>query len=180
MKKFIIPIASLLFAGLFATFSTAHGFKAGDIEIGHPHARAMVPGAKVGGGYMNITNNGSTDDRLVSVSSDRAASAEVHLMSVDGGVMTMRPVSGGLVVPAGKTVELKPGGYHIMFMSVTQPFKAGEMIKATLTFEKAGAVDVEFSVGNAGGPSGGGDHSTMDHKNMDHTDMGGMDMSKPQ
>lgn len=180
MKKFIIPIAGLLFAGLFATLATAHGFKAGDIEIGHPHARAMVPGAKVGGGYMKITNNGSTDDKLVSVTSDRAASAEVHLMSVDGGVMTMRPVSGGLVVPAGKTVELKPGGYHIMFMSVTQPFKAGEMIKATLTFEKAGAVDVEFSVGNAGGSGGAGDHSTMDHKDMEHKDMGGMDMSKPQ
>lgn len=172
MKKFINPIAALFFAGLFATFATAHGFKVGDIEIGHPHARAMVPGAKVGGGYMKITNNGATDDKLVSVTSDRAASAEVHLMSVDGGVMTMRPVSGGLLVPAGKMVELKPGGYHIMFMSVAQPFKAGEMIKATLTFEKAGAVDVEFAVGNAGGSSqgdGGG-----------HTDMGGMDMSKPQ
>jgi copper(I)-binding protein len=172
MKKFIIIMTGLLFAGLFATFAAAHGFKVGDIEIGHPHARAMVPGAKVGGGYMKITNNGNADDRLVSVICDRAASAEVHLMSVDGGVMTMRPVSGGLAIPAGTTVELKPGGYHIMFMSVAQPFKSGEMIKATLTFEKAGAVDVEFSVGNAGGA---GDHSTMDHK-----DMGGMDMSKPQ
>jgi copper(I)-binding protein len=175
MKKFIILMTGLLFAGLLATFAAAHGFKVGDIEIGHPHARAMVPGAKVGGGYMKITNNGNADDRLVSVICDRAASAEVHLMSVDAGVMTMRPVSGGLTIPAGKTVDLKPGGYHIMFMSVAQPFKSGEMIKATLTFEKAGAVEVEFAVGNAGGSNEGGDHS-----DMDHSDMGGMDMSKPQ
>jgi copper(I)-binding protein len=186
MKKIIILTAGLLFSGLFATFATAQGSGAGNIEIAHPNARAMVPGAKVGGGYLTITNHGAADDRLVGVTSDRAVSAEVHLMSVDGGVMTMRAVSGGLVVPAGKTVELKPGGYHIMFMDVAQPFRAGETIKATLTFEKAGAMEVDFSVGNAGGSAGrkghsdtghsGEGHSGEGHSGEGHSDMSGMDM----
>ncbi|CAN7607203.1 copper chaperone PCu(A)C [Rhizobium sp. LjRoot258] len=170
MKQLLRLVTALLFAGLFAAIANSHDFKAGDIAIGHPHARAMVPGAKVGGGYLKLTNAGSTDDKLVSITSERAAKTEVHQMSVNNGVMTMRPVAGGLVIPAGQTVELKPGGFHIMFMDVAEPFKEGEMIKATLTFEKAGSVVVEFEVGSAGGAS------AKDH----HSDMDGMDMSKPQ
>lgn len=170
MKKLTTFIAGLLFTGLITAVAAANDIKVGDIDIAHPHARAMVPGAKVGGGYLKLTNTGSTDDKLVSITSDRAATTEVHQMSVNNGVMTMRSVAGGLVIPAGQTVELKPGGFHVMFMDVEKPFKEGEMIKATLTFEKAGSVDVEFDVGSAGG-AGGKDH---------HSDMGGMDMSKPQ
>ncbi|WP_025660516.1 copper chaperone PCu(A)C [Rhizobium sp. IBUN] len=172
MKKLIILMTGLIFAGFFAAIATANDVKVGAIDIAHPRTRAMVPGAKVGGGYMNLTNTGSADDRLVSITSDRAAKTEVHQMSVNNGVMTMRPVAGGLVIPAGQTVELKPGGFHIMFMDVAQPFKQGETIKATLTFEKAGPVDVEFTVGSAGGTNA----SAKDG----HSDMGGMDMSKPQ
>ncbi len=172
MKRLLTLVTSLLFAGLIATISTAHDFKAGNLEIGHPHARAMVPGARVGGGYLKITNTGSIDDTLISITSDRAKETEVHQMSVNNGVMTMRPVTGGLTIPAGQTVELEPGGYHIMFMGVEKPFVNGEIIKATLTFEKAGSVDVEFAVGSAGGARS----SATDN----HTDMGGMDMSKPQ
>jgi copper(I)-binding protein len=166
MKKLITLMMGLLFAGAFSAAVSAHGFKVGDIEIGHPYSRAMVPGAKVGGGYLKITNNGSTDDRLVGITADRAKTAEIHQMNVNDGVMIMRPVTGGISIPAGQTVEFKPGGYHIMFMDVAQPFRQGEMIKARLTFEKAGAVDVEFSVGKAGGGMS--------------DDMGHMDMSNPQ
>ncbi len=172
MKKLMILITGLIFAGLFAASASANDIKVGAIGIENPRARAMVPGAKVGGGYLTLTNTGSADDRLVSITSDRAATTEVHQMSVNNGVMTMRPVAGGLVIPAGQTVELKPGGFHIMFMDVTQPFKQGETIRATLSFEKAGAIDVEFTVGSAGGAN----TSTKDG----HSDMGGMDMSKPQ
>src|SRR4029079_4930066 len=137
MKTLIILMTGLIFAGLFAAIATANDVKVGAIDIGHPRTRAMVPGAKVGGGYLNLTNTGAADDRLVSITSDRSAKTEVHQMSVNNGVMTMRPVAGGLGIPAGQTVELKPGGFHIMFMDVAQPFKQGETIKATLTFEKA-------------------------------------------
>jgi copper(I)-binding protein len=173
MKKLRIVIAGSLLAGLLATVAAADSFKAGDIEIGQAYVRAMVPGAKVGGGYLTLTNSGSTDDKLTGIASDRARSAEVHQMSINNGVMTMRPVSGGLTVAAGETVELKPGGYHVMFMDVAKPFKEGEMVKARLTFEKAGSVDVEFTVGNVAGTSA--------VKAADsHSDMGDMDMSKPQ
>ncbi len=172
MNKLNIAIVGPLFAGLLATLAAAQSVKVGDIEIDHAYARAMVSGAKVGGGYLKLTNKGPADDTLVGISADRAKSAEVHQMSVDGGMMKMRPVPGGLVVPAGQTVELKPGGYHVMFMDVVPPFKQGETVKATLTFEKAGSIDVEFAVGNIAGGAPDPDAA--------HSDMGGMTMPKPQ
>ncbi|MDM9624613.1 copper chaperone PCu(A)C [Rhizobium sp. S152] len=165
MKKQTV-LTGFLLSCLLAVHAAAGGTKAGDIDIEQPNARAMVPGAKVGGGYLTLTNTGSTDDKLIGINSDRANSAEIHEMSVKNGIMTMRSVAGGLSIPAGQTVELKPGGYHIMFMDVAQPFKQGESIKATLTFEKAGSVDVDFTVGGASGGMKGSQPQ--------------MDMSKPQ
>lgn len=149
-----IAIGTMLGALLAFGPAQAHGFKVGEIEIGHPYSRAMLPVAKVGGGYMKLTNNGA-DDRLVSATSDRAGSVEFHEMKMDGGIMQMRELQNGVALPAGKTVEMKPGGYHVMFMNVSQPFKEGEMIKATLVFEKAGPVEVEFSVGPVAGDKDG-------------------------
>lgn len=163
MKNHLKNIAFLAAFLLGAGLAGAHGFKVGDLEIGHPYSRAMLPGAKVGGGYLKIVNPGKTDDRLVSVSSDRAASVQIHEMSMDGTVMKMRELPQGIPVPAGDTVELKPGGYHLMFMNVSQPFKEGEMVKAVLNFEKAGPVEVEFAVGPAGGDTHAG-HGHKEHK----------------
>ncbi len=169
MKKLTVLLASLFLACLFGAPAGAQTITAGDIEIFNPHARAMVAGAKVGGGYLSITNKGVADDKLVGISSMRAKSSEVHQMNVDNGVMTMRAVAGGLVIPAGQTIELKPGGYHVMFKDVTEPFKQGETVKATLTFERAGRVDVEFVIGGA---------NAM--KTETHSGMGDMSMPKPQ
>ncbi|ANN56849.1 hypothetical protein A9174_08760 [Mesorhizobium loti NZP2037] len=124
----------------------AHEFKVGDIEIGHPWSPATPAGAKVAGGYFTITNNGSAPDRLLSISSDISEKAELHEMGVKDGVMTMRPVVGGLEIPAGGKVVLGPGSYHVMFMDLKQPPKQGEMFAATLTFEKAGTVTIKFAV----------------------------------
>ncbi|PDS31582.1 copper uptake system-associated protein [Rhizobium phaseoli] len=165
MKRMIIVLAGALFASL----ASAQDYTAGKIAIVHPAARAMVPGAKVGGGYLAITNTGTDADRLVSSSADRARSVQLHEMRVDDGVMVMRELKGGIELPAGQTVELKPGGYHLMFMDVDKPFKQGETIKATLTFEKAGSVDVDFAVGAAAGPLNAGGHDN-------HDAMPGMDM----
>lgn len=152
MKTRMSRLFALALGAISLAFAVqAHEFKAGDIEIGHPYARAMLPGAKVGGGYLTLTNHGSSEDRLVSATSDRAASVELHEMKVDNGVMIMRALQNGIALAPGATVELKPGSYHVMFMNVTQPFKEGEMVKARLEFEKAGAVEVEFSVGPAAG-----------------------------
>ncbi|MFD1746686.1 copper chaperone PCu(A)C [Rhizobium helianthi] len=167
-------LALLAFAGFNPAY--AHGFKVGDLEIGHPYSRAMLPGAKVGGGYLKITNKGG-DDRLVSVTTERAASAQIHEMQLNDNVMVMRELKEGLPVPANSTVELKPGSYHIMFMNVTEPFKEGEMIKARLVFEKAGPVDVEFAVGPANGGAKTNaqpahEHGAHEHEGMDHGSMG--------
>lgn len=142
---------ALLVAG--ASVAAAHGFKLGDLEIGHPWSRATPAGAKVAGGYLSVTNTGSAPDRLVAVASDISDKAELHEMAVKDGVMTMRPVEGGLEIPAGGKVELKPGAYHLMFMGLKRQPKEGESFSATLTFEKAGTVEVEFAVeamGSAG------------------------------
>ncbi|MEO5758445.1 MAG: copper chaperone PCu(A)C [Mesorhizobium sp.] len=147
---------ALLFAGGQAAL--AHEFKVGDLEIGHPWSRATPAGAKVAGGYFTITNKGSTPDRLVSISSDISEKAELHEMGVKDGVMTMRPVNDGLEIPAGGKVALAPGGYHLMFIGLKQQPKQGEKFSATLTFEKAGTVSVDFAVEGMG-EMGGMDHA---------------------
>ncbi|WP_192253120.1 copper chaperone PCu(A)C [Mesorhizobium silamurunense] len=128
----------------------AHEFKAGDLEIGHPWSRATPPGAKVAGGYFTVTNKGSAPDRLLSISSDISDTAGVHEMGVKDGVMTMRPINGGLEIPAGGKIALKPGGFHVMFIGLKRQPKQGEKFPATLTFEKAGSVTVEFAVEGMG------------------------------
>jgi copper(I)-binding protein len=135
-----------LFAALSPAPAIAHEFKVGAIEVEHPWSRATPPGAKTGAGYFGLTNTSSTPDRLVALSSPVAPRVEVHLMSVEGGIMTMKPVEGGVEIPAGGRVALAPGGYHLMLMGLTRPLVQGEMVPVTLTFEKAGAVTVQLEV----------------------------------
>lgn len=155
--KLSLSLAAAALA-LSASFASAHEFKLGPLKIGHPWSRATPAGAKVGGGYLSIENTGTTPDRLVSVSVPFAAHAEMHEMAMKDGIMTMRPLEKGIEVPAGGKVEFKPGGYHIMFMNLKQPLKQGEMMKGTLTFEKAGSVDVEFKVDSIAAKGGEADH----------------------
>jgi copper(I)-binding protein len=122
----------------------------GNIEISAGWARAMLPGQPTGGGYLTIANKGAEDDRLVSAASPVAAKVEVHTMEVVNDVMVMRQVEGGLAIPAGAAVELKPGGLHLMFMRVSTPFKDGESVPLSLDFEKAGKVDVVLPVRKPG------------------------------
>ena len=148
---------AISFAGAHSVL--AHEFRVGDLEIDHPWSRETPAGASVAGGYLTITNSGSSLDRLVSVTSEISAKTEVHEMAVKDGVMTMRPVEGGLEIPAGGKVELKSGGYHLMFMGLKQQPKKGESFPATLTFEKAGTVTVEFTVDGMGETGGHDGHA---------------------
>lgn len=120
--------------------------KVGDIQLSGGMLKGMLPGQAVGGGFVTITNGGASDDRLVSATSTVADHVEIHEMSMENDVMKMRQVKDGLAIAAGATVELKPGGYHFMFMGVKAPFKAGDTVPVTLTFEKAGAVEIQFPV----------------------------------
>lgn len=124
---------------------------AGELELTAGFTKAMLPGQPVGGGFITITNKGGEDDKLVSATSDKAGEVQLHEMAMEGDVMKMRQLTDGIAIPAGETVELKPGGLHLMFFKVSEPFKEGETVNLTLTFEKAGAVDVALPVGPARG-----------------------------
>ena len=140
---------AVLLAALFillAQSAFAHEFKIGDLEIVHPWARATPPGAAVGAGYLVINNHGSSPDRLISATAEVAGHVEIHEMAVKDGVMTMRPIPGGLEIPAGGSVTLKPGSFHLMLMDLKTPLKEGAEFHGTLTFEKAGTVEVHFAV----------------------------------
>ena len=155
VTKFLAPaIAGLALSltSLTAGFA-AEAIQVGDLKIENAWTRGTPPNAKVGGGYLTITNAGGTADRLVSGSSEIAGKVEIHEMKVENGIMKMRPLPDGLEIPAGESVKLAPGGLHVMFMKLTGPLKQGEMVKATLTFEKAGSVDVMFPIAPIGASS---------------------------
>src|SRR6516164_3479072 len=104
---------------------------AGDLLITQAWARATPKGAKTGGGYLTIENKGTSPDTLIGGSTDVAGGVQVHEMSMDGGVMKMRPVENGLTIEPGKTVKLAPGGYHLMMMDLKQPLKRGDKVPLT-------------------------------------------------
>ena len=143
---------------IVGTATAPQTVKAGSLTLEQPWSRATPGGAKVGGGYLRITNTGTAPDRLVGGSFPLASKVEVHEMRMDGDVMRMKPVEGGLEIEPGATVELKPGGYHLMFMDLKEPLKEGQTVKGTLVFEKAGSVEVEYAVRGMGGAPAGHKH----------------------
>ena len=151
----ILSTAALTLASAFAH---AHSFKLGDIDIGHPYARVTAAGQPTGGGYLSLDNKGR-DDKLVSATAAVSASVELHSMSMEGDVMRMRQVD-GIALPTGKKVELKPGGFHLMFVGLKAPLKAGDKFPMKLKFEKAGEVEVMV---NVEAPKAAGD-AAAEHK----------------
>ncbi len=120
------------------------------LVIDHPWARATPPAAQVAGGYMTIRNTGDEADRLVSATAEIAGRTAIHEMVVADGVMTMRPLEEGIEIPAGGSVELKPGSFHIMLMDLAHPLVEGKTFEGTLTFENAGDVDVTYAIAPIG------------------------------
>ena len=143
-------ILAVIGTAALAVPALAHDYKVGSLVITHPWTRATAPTAKAGGGFLVVENKGTTPDRLVAAQSDAAQKVEIHEMKMDGSVMRMRELAGGLEIPPGGSVALKPGGFHIMFMELKAPFANGAKVPVTLVFEKAGKVDVEFAVQDVG------------------------------
>jgi periplasmic copper chaperone A len=140
---------------LVATPAQAHEFhRLGDIVIEQPWARATP--VKVGGAYMTLRNNGAVTDRLINVASPLAEKAEIHETKIDGGTAMMRAV-GDVELRPRRSVQMKPGGLHVMLMGLQRPLKEGERIKLVLTFERAGTIEVEARVEKAGAAAPG-DH----------------------
>jgi copper(I)-binding protein len=148
MKLFGLGFAALLTLGTMPV--RAADFDVGSIHIAQPWSRATPKGATTGAGYMMITNKGSVPDRLTCVSADGAAQCQIHSMTMEQGVMRMRPVTGGVEIKPGETVAFKPTGFHIMFTGLKQPLVQGKTEKATLKFENAGTVEVEYAVAGIG------------------------------
>ena len=125
-------------------------FTAGDIAVTGAFTRATLPNAQVGAGYMTIDNAGAAADRLVGAATEATPTAELHNMTTEGGMMKMAAVEGGIEIPAGGSVTLAPGGLHVMFIGPRAPFKEGECVAMTLTFETAGPLEVQLVVGPVG------------------------------
>jgi uncharacterized protein YcnI/copper(I)-binding protein len=143
----------------------------GKIKVSTPWTRATPKGAPVGGGYLKITNTGTEPDRLIGGTFPISAKVEVHEMSMDNGMMKMRQLTNGLEIAPGATVELKPGGYHIMFQQLKEPIVQGKPIRGTLVFEKAGTLTLDWAVSPIGAPgapaAATGDMDGMSGMNMD-------------
>ena len=143
---------------VFSGYSLAHNdmkspeYRIGQLKIENPYARATVPGQKAAGGFMKIENKG-TADQLIAASSPVAGEMQLHTMTMDGNVMKMREVK-VIDVPANGSVELKPGGLHLMFMDIKSPLKAGEAVPVKLKFQKAGEVEIKVPVREISAGSG--------------------------
>ncbi|MFZ1909270.1 MAG: copper chaperone PCu(A)C [Burkholderiales bacterium] len=138
-----LVLCAVLLAG------TAWAQTKGKLEIERPWARATPPGASVGGGYVTVRNAGGAADKLIGASSPAADHVELHVMSMDNGVMRMRQVP-SFKVPAHGELTLKPGGNHLMFLGLKHPFEQGAKVPVKLKFEKAGTVEVELDVASMG------------------------------
>ncbi len=147
MRHFVVIF---LFSILTNFTAIAQEVSVGDLLLKNPIARATPPGAKVGGGYILITNNGTTPDKLIGGLAPFAGKIEIHEMKVSDGIMRMKHMESGLTIPPGETVHLIPGGYHIMFMQLKQALIKGANHKVTLSFEKAGNVDITFNIKSIG------------------------------
>lgn len=124
----------------------AHEYSVGDMEIGHPYAVETAKTAKTAAGYLSIANGGSEADRLVAVET-AFPMTQIHAVETDAqGVTRMVHQENGIEIPAGETVTLAPNGLHVMFMGLTAPLVAGTSFPATLVFEHAGKLDIEFKV----------------------------------
>ena len=166
---------SLFVLALSAAPAFAADFSVGALKIHDPWSRATPKGAPVGGGYLTITNTGTTPDRLIGGSTDVSKGFEIHEMSMDKGVMKMRLMPNGLEIKPGETVTFKPSGYHLMFTGLKSQLTKGEHVDATLKFEKAGEVKVQFDVAGIGAmsadgskPAGEGGGHDMPGMKMNH------------
>ena len=148
-KKYLSALAFTLVTGLmsFAMSSVAMAADqvAGDLKLTAPWIRASVPGQVNGAGYVQINNQAAQADRLISATTNGVNRVELHTIINENGVAKMREVP-GIDVPASGVVKLMPGGFHIMFLGLSAPFKADTTVPVTLKFEKAGEVKVDFEI----------------------------------
>lgn len=166
--KWLAVAAALITVGAVAAL--AHAAEP-EIGLSNAWARPTLGGGRTTAAYVTITNSGSNADRLTAVDAPGAGSVEIHTAGMENGVMRMRRLE-GLDIPAGETVAMAPGGYHIMIIDVEEPVQVGSTVPLTLTFETAGNVTIDATVSMTlpssaeTAPMGGMDESTGDHPGM--------------
>jgi copper(I)-binding protein len=158
-------IMTAVAALVISASASAHEYKLGDLRIAHPHARATVSGQPTGAAYFGIENIGKSADKLIAVASPAAKTAQIHTMSMEGNVMRMREAENIEIAPSAKIVMKPSDGYHIMLIGLNQPLKAGDKFPMTLTFEKAGKVDVSVWVDDKDKQA---KDASMNHEHMQH------------
>lgn len=143
MKRWILLVIVVMVFLLAACSSGSDG-----IKVEGAWGRVSPMNAENGAFYMQLVNESSEDDTLLSATADLCGSVELHesYMSEEG-MMAMRPVEGGNIsIPAGETVELKVGGLHVMCLGIVSGFEAGQTVPVTLMFEKAGEIQIDIEI----------------------------------
>jgi copper(I)-binding protein len=145
---------------LFAAFLTpaltiASAAAAASVAVSGAWIRTPPPGAPTAAAYATIVNHGVSSDRLMGAHSAAAASVAPHRMSMAGGIMRMRPVTGGMPIGASGTISLTPNGDHLMLTGLKAPLKAGQHVRIVLEFQRAGSVAADFVVRDDAGAMGG-------------------------
>lgn len=161
--RLFLAVLLLLTTGLAAQCAPATGQGgAPKINVAEPYGLTAIAGGN-GVVYLKLVNAGGSTDSLIKVETQAAEVAELHETSIDANdVMHMKPLA-KVDVPAGETVNLEPGGKHIMLVKLKQELKAGETIKLTLTFEKSGPLAVKAGIREVGAAGHAMDHSESDH-----------------
>lgn len=173
MRRILIEISAAVSLTLAAIISSSTGVSASNVMIIQAFARASAtPAAGSGAAYVSLMNHAAEADRLLAAATPAAASAEIHITETADDVVKMT-AAGPLEIPAMGTLEMRPGGYHIMLMGLKEPLSKGAEIEVTLTFEKAGEVVVKVPVGDV---AEDGTDDIMDH-GMDGSTDHGMDGS---
>lgn len=146
ISRLVLAAGVVIGAVLHSAVGKAHDYRVGSLRIDHPWATATPQGAKVGGGYITIINDGSQADRLIAVTSPAARKVTIHSSVMEGDVVKMRALDKGLEIKPGETVEMKPNGAHVMFENLRAPLLEAGRLQGTLIFERAGSIDVDFTI----------------------------------
>jgi len=144
--KLSLTLLACLLAMLSMQSISADEYRLGHLQITDPYTRTTPPMAAVAGGFMTVTNNGTESDTFLGGSAGFVEAVEIHEMSMADGIMKMRRLENGLQIAPNETVELKPGGYHLMLIKPSEPMKEGDKHKITLSFKQAGDIEVELEV----------------------------------
>ncbi len=158
----------LLFVLFAAVLVMGQPVLASEIIFGPLQFRATVGSMPSSAAYVSIMNNGKMADRLVGAASNLARKTELHKMEMDNGVMRMRQVEGGIDLPAGKTIQLAPGGYHVMLIGLNAPLTANSTFEIRLIFQNAGEKILEGMAMLPAELEMGDPQKVRKHKNKKH------------